>query len=115
MRHGGPLSSIAEYWEADGSRQERYYRPLNEATLLYSPVEGVIEVFSPSPAVRQQVAASFAEAGLKLDLSGKPLTLKQYHLGRFLDSLLCWRKNPIRHFLHLLVLGTRRAKGVFFG
>lgn len=56
VRHGGPLSSIAEYHEADGSRQERYYRPLNEATLLFSPEEGVIEVFSASPSVRQQVA-----------------------------------------------------------
>jgi len=49
VRHGGPLSSVAEYQEADGSRQERYYRPLNEATLLFSPDEGVIEVFSASP------------------------------------------------------------------
>ncbi|MBW7657776.1 hypothetical protein K1I42_10860, partial [Hydrogenophilus thermoluteolus] len=87
VRHGGPLSSVAEYQEADGSRQERYYRPLNEATLLFSPEEGVIEVFSASPSVRQQVAGCFAETGLKLDLSGKPLTLKQYNMGRFLDSL----------------------------
>jgi len=87
VRHGGPLSSVAEYQEADGSRQERYYRPLNEATLLFSPDEGVIEVFSASPSVRQQLASCFAETGLKLDLSGKPLTLKQYNLGRFLDSL----------------------------
>lgn len=87
VRHGGPLSSVAEYQESDGSRQERYYRPLNEATLLFSPAEGVIEVFSASPSVRQQVASCFAETGLKLDLSGKPLTLKQYNLGRFLDSL----------------------------
>ena len=87
VRHGGPLSSIAEYHEADGSRQERYYRPLNEATLLFSPDEGVIEVFSASPTVRQQVAGCFAETGLKLDLSGKPLTLKQYNLSRLLTSL----------------------------
>lgn len=87
VRHGGPLSSIAEYHEADGSRMERYYRPLNEATLLFSPDEGVIEVFSASPTVRQQVAGCFAETGLKLDLSGKPLTLKQYNLTRFLSSL----------------------------
>ena len=87
VRHGGPLSSIAEYHEADGSRMERYYRPLNEATLLFSPDDGVIEVFSASPSVRQQVASCFAETGLKLDLSDKPLTLKQYNLTRFLTSL----------------------------
>lgn len=87
VRHGGPLSSVAEYRETDGSRNERYYRPLNEATLLYSPNEGVLEVFSPSPSVRQHLAACFAEAGLKLDLSDRPLTLKQYNFTRFLTSL----------------------------
>ena len=87
VRHGGPLSSVAEFHEADGSRGERYYRPLNEATLLYSPDEGVLEVFSASPSVRQKVATCFAETGLKIDLSGRPLTLKQYNLSRFLTSL----------------------------
>ena len=87
VRHGGPLSSVAEFQEIDGSRRERYYRPLNEATLLYSPDEGVLEVFSASPSVRQQVAACFAETGLKIDLSDRPLALKQYNFKRFLNSL----------------------------
>lgn len=87
VRHGGPLSSVAEYKEADGSRNERYYRPLNEATLLYSPSEGVLEVFSSSPSVRQQLAACFAESGLKIDLSDRPLMMKQYNFSRFLTSL----------------------------
>ncbi|WP_217127084.1 hypothetical protein [Hydrogenophilus thiooxidans] len=87
VRHGGPLASVAEYQESDGSRQERYYRPLNEATLLFSPEERLIEVFSVSPSVRQQLASAFAETVLKLDLSSKPLALKQYHLGRFMRTL----------------------------
>ncbi len=87
VRHGGPLSSVAEFLEADGTRKERYYRPLNEATLLYVPDEGVLEIFSASPAVRQRVAAAFAQVGLKMDLSDRPLTLKQYDLSRFLSSL----------------------------
>lgn len=87
VRHGGPLSSVAEFREADGRRAERYYRPLNEATLLFSPDEGVLEVFSASPSVRQQVATCFAEVGLKIDLSDRPLTLKQYNFKRFLTSL----------------------------
>lgn len=87
VRHGGPLSSVAFFEEADGSRGDRYYRPLNEATLLFSPAEGVIEVYSPSPSVRQQVATCFAEIGLKIDLSDRPLTLKQYNFSRFLTSL----------------------------
>lgn len=87
VRHGGPLSSVAEFREDDGSREERYYRPLNEATLLFSPDEGVLEVFSASPRVRQQVAICFAGVGLKIDLSDRPLTLKQYNFKRFLTSL----------------------------
>ena len=87
VRHGGPLSSAAAYIETDGSREQLYYRPLNEATLLYSPNDGVLEVYSPSPSVRQQLAACFAESGLKLDLSDRPLTLKQYNFTRFLTSL----------------------------
>ena len=87
VRHGGPLSSVAEFREADGSRAQRYYRPLNEATLLFSPDDGFLEVFSASPSVRQQVAACFAEKGLKIDLSVRPLTLKQYNFRRFLTSL----------------------------
>lgn len=87
VRHGGPLSSVAFFEESDGSRGDRYYRPLNEATLLFTPADGVIEVFSSSPSVRQQVAACFADTGLKIDLSDKPLTLKQYNFARFLTSL----------------------------
>ena len=87
VRHGGPLSSVAEYREADGSRGERYYRPLHEATLLYSPRDGLLEVYSPSPGVRRQVAASFAEVGLNIDLSEKPLMLKHYNFNRFFQSL----------------------------
>ncbi|GAB6051163.1 hypothetical protein JCM16106_20190 [Hydrogenophilus islandicus] len=55
------LASVAEYLKADGSRLEHYYRPLNEATALFSPADGVIEVFSARPAVRQQLARAFAE------------------------------------------------------
>jgi hypothetical protein len=87
VRHGGPLSSVAEYREVDGRRGERYYRPLHEATLLYSPADGLLEVYSTSPGVRQEVAACFAEVGLGFDLSDKPLTLKQYNLSRFMASL----------------------------
>jgi hypothetical protein len=87
VRHGGPLSSIAEFVEDNGGRKELYYRPLNEAMLLYSPDESMVEVFSASPGVRQSVAACFAEVVLKMDLSEKPLTLKQYNLSRFLTSL----------------------------
>lgn len=87
VRHGGPLSSVAEFREDQGTRGEKYYRPLNEATLMYLPDEGILEVYSQSPGVRQEVARTFAETGLKIDLSKRPLTLKQYNFSRFLSSL----------------------------
>ena len=87
VRHGGPLSSVAEFQD-DGRKGMHYYRPPNEATLLFSPEQGLIEVFAPSPGLRQQLAVCFAETGLGHDLSKKPLTLKQYNLSRFLTSLM---------------------------
>lgn len=87
IRHGGPLASVAVYHETDGSRGERYFRPLHEATLLYSPEEGLVEVYSGSAGARREVASAFAEVALKIDLSRKPLTLKHYRFDRFLTSL----------------------------
>lgn len=85
VRHAGPLSSVAEI--KDGRKRPIYYRPANEATLLYSPQDGVIEVFADSVGIRPVLASGFAEAGLHHDISGRPLTFKQYNLSRFLSSL----------------------------
>lgn len=86
VRHGGPLSSVAAIRE-DGRKKSIYYRPLNEASLLFSPHENVIEVYAESPGIRPLLAASLAEAGLNHDISTRPLTFKQYNLTRFLSSL----------------------------
>jgi len=85
VRHAGPLSSVAAL--KDGRKKPLYYRPAIEATLMFSPQDGVVEVFAESAGVRPVVASAFAVVGLKHDLSDKPLTLKQYNLARFLDSL----------------------------
>ena len=87
VRHGGRLASVPEFVEDNGRKKDIYYRPLNEAILLYTPAEGLIEVFSPIAGIRRQLAACFVESALQLDLSAKPLTLKQYNLSRFLTSL----------------------------
>ncbi len=86
VRHGGPLSSVAEHKD-DGGKCMHYYRPPNEATLMFMPEEGMVEICAESPGVKQHLAACFAEVGLGHDLSEKPLTLKQYKLSRFFDSL----------------------------
>lgn len=86
VRHGGPLSSVHDHRD-DGRRGTIYYRPPNEATLIYTPAIRQIEVCADSPVVRQGVAGAFAEAALGHDVSQKPLTWKRYNLSRFRSSL----------------------------
>lgn len=87
VRHGGPLSSVYDH-RHDGRRGTIYYRPPNEATLIYTPLLRQIEVCADSPVVRQTVSDSFAETALGHDISQKPLTWKRYNLSRFRTSLL---------------------------
>ena len=84
-RHGGPLSSVSEFRD-DGRQGRHYYRPPNEATLVYAPTDNTIEVYAATNGVRQALARSFVEAGLGHDLSNRPLTQKNYDLSRFLTS-----------------------------
>ncbi len=86
VRHGGPLSSVYDHRD-DGRRNTIYFRPPNEATLIYTPLNRQIEVCADSPVVRQQVSSSFAEVALGHDISQKPLTWKRYNLSRFRSSL----------------------------
>lgn len=86
VRHGGPLSSVFNH-RTDGRRGTIYFRPPNEATLIYTPSLHQIEVCAASPVVRQEVAGSFAEVTLGHDLSRKPLTWKRYNLSRFRTCL----------------------------
>jgi len=86
VRHGGPLSSVHDHRD-DGRRGTIYFRPPNEATLIYTPAKRQIEICADSPAVRQQVSGAFAEVALNHDVSQKPLTWKRYNLGRFRTSL----------------------------
>jgi hypothetical protein len=79
VRHGGPLSSVYDQ-RHDGRRGTIYYRPPNEATLIYTPSLRQIEVCADSPVVRQTVSDSFAEIALGHDISQKPLTWKRYNL-----------------------------------
>ena len=64
-----------------------YFRPPNEAILIYTPSLRQIEVCADSQVVRQEVAGSFAEISLGHNVSEKPLTWKHYNLSRFRSSL----------------------------
>lgn len=86
VRHGGPLSSVHDHRD-DGRRGTIYFRPPNEATLIYTPSKRQIEICADSPVVRQKVGDAFAEVTLEHDISQKPLTWKRYNLSRFRTSL----------------------------
>lgn len=92
VRHGGPLSSVHDHRD-DGRRGTIYFRPPNEATLIYTPSKRQIEICADSPVVRQKVGDAFAEVTLEHDISQKPLTWKRYNLSRFRSSLTL----PIPH------------------
>ena len=85
LRHPGTLSSIRDHRE-DGKLKTYYYRPSQEAVLIYTPEQKKIEVCAETFAVRQQVADAFAEIALQQDLSAKPLTKRDFNLERFQES-----------------------------
>lgn len=85
VRHGGPLSSVHDHRD-DGRKGIIYFRPSNEATLIYTPAMRQIEVCANSPVVRQKVGGCFAQVALGHNVSKKPLTWKRYNLLRFRES-----------------------------
>ena len=54
VRHAGPLSSVFSHRD-NGMRGTIYYRPPNEATLIWTPDDKVMEICGPSPQVRKKV------------------------------------------------------------
>jgi hypothetical protein len=86
VRHAGPLSSVFHH-KAGGLRKTIYFRPSNEASLVWTPDEGLIEACGVSPQVRMSVAETFVEVVFKTDLSKKPLSWRYYDLSRFHSSL----------------------------
>lgn len=86
VRHAGPLSSVLNHKD-NGLRATIYYRPPNEATLIWTPAGQTLEICGPSPGVRRVVAETFAETVFRTDLSTKPLNWRYYDLSRFHRSL----------------------------
>ncbi|MBA3326358.1 MAG: hypothetical protein H0T41_14185 [Rhodobacteraceae bacterium] len=63
--------------------------------MFYDPGEGVVEICAESQSVRQDIAVCFAEAGLGMNLSNKPLTFLEYDLSELQRTLrLPWVETP---------------------
>ncbi|CAK0765667.1 hypothetical protein CCP4SC76_4410001 [Gammaproteobacteria bacterium] len=86
IRHAGPMNSVRDV-ESDLSTKPVYFRPPVEATLIFQPEYKQVEVFAKEETARFLIASSFAEVGVNTDLSGRPVSLRQYNLMRFYHSL----------------------------
>ena len=86
IRHGDALSSVQDHRD-DGLRETYYYRPANEAILIYTPALRKLEVCAKRYITRDKVSRAFAELVLGQNLSEKPLTARDFSLERFKTSL----------------------------
>lgn len=92
--HPNPLTSAREIRE-DGERRTIYFRPPGEATVVFTPATGTIEVRADTKVIRRDVAESFAKVVLDQDLSSEPLGFREYDLSRFFDSFSLRRPEVI--------------------
>lgn len=86
IRHAGLTNSVQDT-QADLSLLPIHYKPPVEATLLFQPHEKHIEVYAEQSSQRPLIAGAFAEIATGSDLSERPMSLRQYNLGRFYQSL----------------------------
>lgn len=86
VRFAGEKASIAVHGK-DGARQVVYVLPQEEAVLIFTPSEGLIEIAGKKAETRKVVIESFAKITLNHDLSARPLTWANYDTSRFRKSL----------------------------
>ena len=86
IRHAGEMNSVQQVCD-DLSSAPYYYRAPVEATLLFQPEKKSIEVFAAPDVNRFLIASSFSAVGVNADLSGRPVSMRQYNLRRFYRSL----------------------------
>lgn len=105
--HPNPLTSAREIRD-DGERRTIYFRPPGEATVVFTPSTGTIQVRADTKVIRRDVAESFAQVVLEQNLSNKPLSFREYDLSRFFDSfsLSC----PELDNFHIESAGVIRAE-----
>lgn len=80
--HPNAPTSARELRE-DGERRNIYFRPPGEATVIFTPATGAIEVRAETRIIRRQVAEGFAAKMLGRGVSQEPLDFREYDLSRF--------------------------------
>ena len=86
VRFAGEKASIAVHGQG-GARQIMYILPQEEAVLIFTPSEGLLEIAGKKADTRKVVIESFAKIALQHDLSARPLTWANYDTSRFRESL----------------------------
>lgn len=86
VRFPGKQASVATHGD-QGERRLLYFRPQDEAVLIYTPADERIEIAAQRAMVRNAVANCFASETLGHDVSRKPLTAASYDTLRFLRSM----------------------------
>lgn len=86
VRFPGKQASVATHGD-HGERRLLYFRPQDEAVLIYTPADERIEIAAQRAMVRNAVANCFASETLGHDVSRKPLTAASYDTLRFLQSM----------------------------
>ena len=86
VRFAGEKASIAVHGQG-GARQVVYVLPQEEAVLIFTPSEGLLEIAGKKAETRRTVIESFAKIILQHDLSARPLSWANYDTSRFRKSL----------------------------
>lgn len=68
-------------------RKSFFYFPARDATLIYAPHRGLVEVFAPTLGTRAPLANVLSRHGFKAPLSNRPLDRSRYDLSRFARPL----------------------------
>ncbi|MGV8986060.1 MAG: hypothetical protein ACOH2H_07245 [Cypionkella sp.] len=86
VRFAGEKASIAVHGNG-GARKVVYLLPQEEAVLIFTPSERLLEIAGKKADTRKVVIESFAKIILQHDLSARPLTWANYDTSRFRKSL----------------------------
>lgn len=68
-------------------RKSFFYFPARDATLIYAPHRGMLEVYAVTLATRAPLANVLSKHGFKAPLSNRPLDRSRYDLSRFARPL----------------------------
>lgn len=86
IRHAGDKRSV-QNTNSELETEPLYYTPPVESTVKVIPENRTLEVLCKDRSARARLAQAVSHHVLEVALSGRPMTLRQYDLSRFYESL----------------------------